>query len=99
MGRRADYFGERGTKVSDADYGRFNFTKKERDKYRFKVPTLRNIAQTAPYFHDASAKTLEDAVRKMGKYQVGKDFSDQEVTEITAFLRTLTGQYEGHAVE
>jgi cytochrome c peroxidase len=99
MGRRADYFGERGTPLADSDYGRFNFTHKERDKFRFKVPTLRNVAQTAPYFHDASAKTLEDAVRKMGKYQVGKNLSDQEVTEITAFLSTLTGEYEGRPVE
>lgn len=99
MGKRGDYFAARGGKITDTDYGLYNVTKKERDKYKFKVPTLRNVAQTAPYFHDASAKTLEEAVRAMGKYQVGKDFSDQEVSDITAFLKTLTGEYEGKPVE
>lgn len=98
MGRRADYFAARGN-LTEADYGLYNFTHKAEDKYKFKVPTLRNIAQTAPYFHDASAKTLEDAVRKMGKYQAGKNFSDQEVADITAFLRTLTGEYKGRPVQ
>jgi cytochrome c peroxidase len=99
MGRRKDYFSARGGKLNDADLGLYNFTQKEADKHFFKVPTLRNVAQTAPYFHDASAKTLEDAVRVMGKYQAGKNFSEQEVTEITAFLHTLTGEYEGRLLE
>lgn len=99
MGRRGNYFASRGGKISDADYGRYNFTKKEADKYYFKVPTLRNIALTAPYFHDASAKTLEEAVRVMGKYQAGKNLSDREVADITAFLHTLTGEYEGEPLQ
>lgn len=54
-----------------------------------KVPTLRNIALTAPYFHDASSKTLAEAVRKMGHYQIDKTFSDQETAQLVAFLESL----------
>ena len=72
--------------------GRFNVTKNENDKYYFKVPTLRNIEKTAPYFHDGSAKTLQDAVRTMGLYQLGQELSREEIEKITSFLRTLTGE-------
>ncbi|MCE3235300.1 MAG: cytochrome c peroxidase [Vampirovibrio sp.] len=99
MGRKADYFAARDGKITEVDYGLYNFTKKEQDKFKFKVPTLRNIAQTAPYFHDGSAETLEEAVRVMGQYQVGKHFSEKDVNDITAFLKTLTGEYEGKPVE
>ena len=94
IGRAGDYFGERG-KVKEADYGRFNATKNEADRYKFKVPTLRNIALTFPYFHDAGAKELKDAVKIMAKYQYGKELSDADVAKIVAFLETLTGEYEG----
>lgn len=63
--------------------------------HRVKVPSLRNIALTAPYFHDGSARTLEDAVRIMGEYQLGRTLSDQDIRMLTAFLRTLTGTYRG----
>lgn len=99
MGRKADYFAARTGKITEVDYGLYNVTQKEQDKFKFKVPTLRNIAQTAPYFHDGSAETLEEAVRVMGTYQVGKHFTNQEVSDIAAFLKTLTGEYEGRAVE
>lgn len=99
MGRHGDYFAARGGQITTSDYGLYDFTKKEKDRFKFKVPTLRNIAQTGPYFHDAGAKTLDDAVRKMGRFQVGKQFSDQEVSELTAFLKTLTGQYQGRTVQ
>ena len=62
-------FKDRGTPLTDADEGRFAQTKDPFDMHRFKVPTLRNIALTAPYFHDASAKELKDAVSAMLKYQ------------------------------
>ncbi|KMQ82713.1 cytochrome c peroxidase, partial [Lasius niger] len=66
------------------------------DKERFKVPTLRNIELTAPYFHDGSTKTLADAVRVMAKYQTpAGQLSDQDVADIVAFLKTLTGKYQG----
>jgi len=72
--------------------GRFNVTGKAEDKYYFKVPSLRNIEKTAPYFHDGSAKTMEEAVQKMGYYQLGRNLSREDIKKITAFLRTLTGE-------
>ena len=59
------------------------------------MPTLRNIALTAPYFHDASAKTLEEAISTMAKVQLGQDLSKEEVKSIKAFLLTLNGKYKG----
>jgi cytochrome c peroxidase len=63
-----------------------------------KVPTLRNIAITQPYFHDAGAKDLPAAVKIMAKYQYGKALSEAEIARIAAFLKTLTGEYEGKAL-
>jgi cytochrome c peroxidase len=63
-----------------------------------RVPSLRNVAVTAPYFHDGSAATLEEAVRKMGSAQLGWPLSDQQIVSIVAFLRTLTGTYRGKPV-
>ncbi|HEY1078539.1 MAG TPA: hypothetical protein VGE46_00510, partial [Bdellovibrio sp.] len=79
------------TKVTNPDKGRFEVTKKEEDMYVFKVPSLRNIAETSPYFHDASAKDLGTAIRWMGKLQLNKDLSDEQVDSIKAFLESLTG--------
>ena len=95
MGAKADYFATSKSLSKEADLGLFNFTKKESDKHHFKVPTLRNIAQTSPYFHDGSAATLEEAVSVMAKVQLGKKMSENEVSDISSFLRTLTGEYEG----
>lgn len=92
MGLVKDYFKDRGTKINTADLGRYNVTKQEFDKHVFKVPTLRNIELTYPYFHDGSTKTLSEAVQKMGKYQLGKDLTKKEITEIVAFLKTLKGK-------
>lgn len=72
--------------------GRYEVTKDEEDKNYFKVPTLRNINQTAPYFHDASAKTLEEAVEVMIEYQLGMKPLKSEVDKIVKFLKTLDGQ-------
>lgn len=72
------------------DLGRFDVTKKEEDRFVFKVPSLRNIALTAPYFHDGQSATLEDAVTKMGVHQLGKNLSQEEVSSIVAFLKALT---------
>jgi cytochrome c peroxidase len=63
-----------------------------------RVPSLRNVAVTAPYFHDGSAPTLEDAVRKMGVAQLNSTLTDQQVNAIVAFLQTLTGRYRGTPV-
>ena len=74
------------------DKGRFEVTKKPADKFMFRVPTLRNIALTAPYFHNGAVLTLSEAVRVMGKTQLNKDLSKQQVKEIVAFLKSLSGQ-------
>lgn len=71
--------------------GRFNVTGVESDKFVFKVPLLRNIELTAPYFHDASTWDLREAVRTMGEYQLGLKLSEKEIDRIVAFLKTLTG--------
>jgi len=71
--------------------GRFNVTGEESDRFVFKVPLLRNIELTAPYFHDASTWDLREAVRTMGVYQLGLDLSEDEIDGIVAFLKTLTG--------
>jgi len=75
------------------DLGRFNVTKNPRHKYMWRVPPLRNIALTAPYFHNGSAKTLREAVKVMAKVQFGHDgLNDEEITNIVAFLNSLTGE-------
>jgi cytochrome c peroxidase len=73
------------------DKGRFHDTGNEADAYMFKVQQLRNVAVTPPYFHDGSVATLPQAVRIMGKLQLGRDLSDEDVSDIVAFLDTLTG--------
>jgi cytochrome c peroxidase len=62
------------------------------DKYIFKVPNLRNVTMTPPYFHDGSVTTLPQAVRIMGKVQLGKELTDQQVNDLMAFLNSLTGE-------
>ena len=93
FGVMGNYFTDRGS-VTEADLGRFNVTKKESDKHVFKVPSLRNVALTKPYFHDGSAETLEDAVSVMSKYQLGRQLSAQEIDSIVKFLKTLSGEYK-----
>ncbi len=72
------------------DQGMYLLTGDENDRMFFKVAPLRNVALTAPYFHDGKIKTLEEAVRKMGKLQLDEDLSDQQVSDITNFLQALT---------
>ncbi len=71
---------------------RFSLTRKEADKNVYKVPTLRNVALTAPYFHDGSAATLQEALRKMAHHNLGFDLNEKEIDKLIAFLKTLTGQ-------
>lgn len=94
FGVMGDYFKARGNPV-EADLGRYLLTKDEEDRHVFKVPSLRNVAVTAPYFHDASAKTLEDAVDVMFKYQLGRNPSQEDKDLIIQFLKTLTGEWAG----
>ena len=89
LGKMQDYFADRETTA--ADQGRFNVTGDERDRHNFKVPSLRNVAETAPYFHDGSSTTLEEAVQAMARFQLGEELAADEVTKIVAFLRSLTG--------
>lgn len=97
LGVMADYFKDRG-RDTPADQGRFNVTHDETDRHVFKVPSLRNIARTAPYLHDGSVATLEEAIRVMARYQLGRDLEPQDVTALSAFLKTLTGKYEGRSL-
>jgi cytochrome c peroxidase len=89
-----DYWSETGS--AKPDVGRFSVTKKEEDKYVFRVPSLRNVARTAPYFHDGSVDTLERAVKIMGRVQLGKELDDNTVALIGAFLESLTGEVPAH---
>lgn len=72
--------------------GRYEVTKKEEDKYVFKVPSLRNIELTAPYMHDGRATTLEDAVKIMTHYQLGREMKQEDINAIVEFLKSLTGK-------
>jgi cytochrome c peroxidase len=98
LGIMEDYFAVRGH-VTQADYGLYNVTHREADKHFFKVPTLRNVALTAPYLHDGSAPTLENAVDIMARFQLGRDMQPVETARIVDFLRTLTGEYQGRRLQ
>jgi cytochrome c peroxidase len=74
------------------DPGRFKVTHAVEDKSVFKVPSLRNVQKTGPYFHDGKTATLWTAVQEMGEYQLGRELTDDETRQIVTFLRTLTGQ-------
>lgn len=95
LGLVADYFKDRGTPLNADDKGRFKQTAQERDMHRYKVPGLRNIALTYPYFHDGSKKTLDEAIDAMMHYQIGTSLTPEERSSIVAFLNTLTGEYKG----
>jgi len=93
MGAMGDYFADRGTEITDADLGRFNVTGKEYDRHAFKVPGLRLSVLTPPYFHDASKETLDEAIRVMGQYQLGRTIPKDDIESIIAFLHTLVGTH------
>lgn len=77
---------------NQADQGRFDLTGQEADKMMFKVPSLRMVEKTAPYFHDGSVATLEEAVQMMAKHQLGRTLTDAQVGSIVTWLKTLTGE-------
>ena len=95
MGLRKHYFADRGLELTEEDNGRFKQTGVERDRHRFKVPGLRNVALTWPYYHDGTRTSLKEAVCDMGTYQSGVALTDDEEDLIVAFLNTLTGEYQG----
>ncbi len=79
-------------KTSNPAEGRVGVTGQDADRFNFKVPTLRNVELTYPYFHDGAADTLGEAVDTMGRIQLGRKFSPEENARIVAFLKTLTGR-------
>jgi len=95
LGIYGDYFADRTPDIAynEDDEGLKGFTGLESDLHKFKVPLLSNIALTAPYFHDGQYQTLEEAVRAMAKYELGKELSDRDVASIVTFMKTLTGKH------
>jgi cytochrome c peroxidase len=95
LGVMHDYFQARvaqgGPAPTDKDLGRYETTREHADRHVFRVPSLRNVALTPPYFHDGSEPTLELAVAEMGYVQLGQRLSQEQVTLLVAFLKTLTG--------
>ncbi|MBL4762077.1 MAG: c-type cytochrome [Gammaproteobacteria bacterium] len=81
--------------LTATDLGRYAYTNDPADKHVFKVPSLRNIALTAPYFHDGSSATLEEAIARMAKAQLGRTLDNSDIKLIAAFLESLTGTYKG----
>ncbi len=94
LGIFGDYFADRGSPITKADLGRYNVTNNELDKHVFKVPTLRNVTLTSPYFHDGNPQTLDQAIKLMGKYQLGVDIPQADVDLIMQFLQSLTGEIQ-----
>ena len=90
FGVTKDYWLETGSPKPDV--GRFAMTKKEEDRYVFRVPMLRNVAKTAPYFHDGSVERLDQAVRIMASVQLGRQLDDDAIADIVGFLESLTGE-------
>jgi cytochrome c peroxidase len=85
-----EQMGQANEYANKKDLGRFDVTKDEEDKYVFKVPSLRNVALTAPYFHDGQAETLADAVKQMAWLQLDEELDDRQIASIVAFLGSLT---------
>ncbi len=91
-------FGAPQGQQGPVDQGRFSVTGNERDRGVFRVPSLRNVAVTAPYFHDGRAANLETAVDTMAERQLGKRLEVKQRNAIVKFLNTLTGEYSGKAL-
>ncbi|NLS00754.1 c-type cytochrome [Rhizobium sp. P38BS-XIX] len=83
----------------DGDLGRFTLTGQESDRGVFRVPSLRNVAVTAPYFHDGRVSSLSEAVSIMGRSQLGRTLAPDDVDALVAFLKTLTGEYNGQKLK
>jgi cytochrome c peroxidase len=90
MGRKRPYF---DVSQDGVHLGRFTVTGNDEDRFVFKVPSLRNVALTAPYYHDGSRATLEEAVRTMGAVQLDVDLTQGQVERLVTFLEALTGEY------
>lgn len=92
MGVARNYVIERKTLLTPADLGLYEVTKKTKDLYVFKVPSLRNVGITYPYYHDGSVKSLNEAVYLMGKYQLGVEIPEKDIKPIVMFLKSLTAK-------
>ncbi len=93
------YFADRGGEIQEADLGRYNVTGNDAHMHMFKTPILRNVEVTWPYFHDGSAPDLKTAVETMAEHQLGLELPEADATAITAFLQTLTGEYQGQPLD
>ncbi len=98
VGITDDYFKDKG-EIGDLDLGLYLKTQRVEDKYKFKVPSLRNIAVTYPYLHDGRYQTLKEVVSMMSKYQLGKQLNEGDTEKIILFLNTLTGEYKGQLLK
>jgi cytochrome c peroxidase len=98
MFQKFGVFPDADVAASDGDLGRYHVTRVSRDRRVFRVPSLRNVAVTAPYFHDGRAPTLEVAVDTMARVQLGRTLRPREIALIVEFLKSLTGRYQGRAV-
>lgn len=98
LGVMGDYFKENGME-NKAGLGRFNVTGLASDKHRFKVPSLRLVVLTAPYFHNGRYRTLAETIRTMAKFQLGRHIPDEDIRYIIQFLYTLPGKYRGKSLE
>ena len=94
LGLFDNYFEHRGN-ISQADYGLYNVTKNEEDRFVFKVPSLRNVEVTSPYLHDGSFTKLKKVIEIMAYFQLGTEIEEEHINQIELFLRTLTGEYNG----
>ncbi len=92
IGIMGDYFKDRGRGIEEADWGRYRVTRRDDHRHEFKVPSLRNVALTAPYFHDGDVPTLGQAIILMGRYQLGYDIPGADVLLIARFLESLSGE-------
>ncbi|MCB1865572.1 MAG: cytochrome-c peroxidase [Chromatiales bacterium] len=89
---------QRSAAPSGADLGRFMVTGREEDRFVYRVPSLRNVAETAPYLHDGSIARLKDVIDEMAEHQLGRALELEDVDDIHAFLQTLTGEFDGAMV-
>jgi cytochrome c peroxidase len=92
LGVMGDYFADRGRPLAKSDLGRYNITRREEDRHMFKVPSLRNVARTGPYFHDGAIADLDKAVEAMARYQLGVELKAADRRALVAFLHALDGR-------
>lgn len=98
IGIFADFFADKG-RLSEADQGRRRITGRQRDQHVFRVPSLRNVAVTPPYFHDGRTSSLSEAIKLVGRYQLNRQLSPDVIDKLESFLHSLTGEYRGRPLD